>query len=90
MNTTLGGETLAGDDLRFQGMTFVVTGTMETMTREEIKSLIAYYGGKATDSVSKKTNYVVVGENAGSKREKALDLHIPVLTEQEFLAMIEK
>ncbi len=90
VNTTLGGETLAGDDLRFQGMTFVVTGTMETMTREEIKSLIAYYGGKATDSVSKKTNYVVVGENAGSKREKALDLHIPVLTEQEFLAMIEK
>lgn len=89
VNTELAGDRLLGEDLRFQGMTFVVTGTMETKTREEMKRLITYYGGKATDSVSKKTTYVVVGENAGSKREKALALNIPILSEAEFLAMLE-
>ncbi|MCI8336865.1 MAG: NAD-dependent DNA ligase LigA [Peptococcaceae bacterium] len=89
VNMDLSGELLLGDDLRFSGMTFVVTGTMETKTREEMKSLIAYYGGKATDSVSKKTTYVVVGENAGSKRDKAIALNIPILSEAEFLTMLE-
>lgn len=90
VNTTLSQNIQQNEELLLKDLTFVVTGTMETMTREEIKELIQYYGGKATDSVSKKTSYVVVGENAGSKREKAIKLNIPILTEQEFLAMIQK
>lgn len=90
VNTSLSQGTQQSENLLLKDLTFVVTGTMETMTREEIKNLIQYYGGKATDSVSKKTNYVVAGENAGSKKEKALALNIPILTEQEFLGMLEK
>jgi len=65
------------------GMTFVVTGTLPTLTRESIKEFIESHGGKVTDSVSKKTSYLVLGENPGSKHDKALALGIPILDEEE-------
>jgi DNA ligase (NAD+) len=71
------------------GKTFVVTGTLPTLKRDEVKSMIQKAGGKVTDSVSKKTNYVVVGEEAGSKLTKAESLGIPLLSEAEFLALLE-
>ena len=70
------------------GKTFVVTGTLPTLKRDEAKELIKSAGGKVTDSVSKKTNYLVVGEEAGSKLEKAKSLGVPCLSEQELLALI--
>lgn len=73
---------------QFQGMTFVLTGTLERWTREEAAALIEARGGKASGSVSKKTTYVVAGENAGSKLRKAGELGIPVLTEAEFAEML--
>ena len=75
---------------QFRGMTFVLTGALERFTREEAAALIEARGGKASGSVSKKTTYVVAGENAGSKLRKANELNIPVLTEAEFAAMLEK
>lgn len=69
---------------RFAGMTFVVTGTLTKYSREEIERLILLQGGKPTGSVSKKTNFLVAGEKAGSKLEKAVSLGVPVLTEEEF------
>ena len=76
------GDTLAG-------MTIVVTGTLPTLGRKEAQELIEKNGGKAAGSVSKKTSYVLAGENAGSKLTKAQDLGIPVLSETEFLQMIQ-
>ena len=78
-----------GDDQRFAGMTFVLTGGLEHFTREEAAELIEKRGGKAAGSVSKKTTYVVAGEGAGSKLRKAQELGVPVLTEEEFLAMVQ-
>ena len=75
-------------DTRFAGLTFVLTGTLSKFTREEATAQIENFGGKASGSVSKKTNYVVVGENAGSKERKAKELGIPFLTEDEFLQML--
>ncbi len=75
---------------QFNGMTFVLTGTLERFTREEATELIEARGGKASGSVSKKTTYVVAGENAGSKLRKASELGIPVLTEDEFAAMLNE
>ncbi len=75
-------------DSRFAGMTFVLTGALQMFTREEATEKIEHFGGKAAGSVSKKTTYVVVGENAGSKERKARELGIPILTEEEFAAMI--
>ncbi|MBQ7922709.1 MAG: NAD-dependent DNA ligase LigA [Clostridia bacterium] len=72
----------------FTGMTFVLTGTLATMTRDEATEKIKARGGKATGSVSAKTTYVVAGEAAGSKLTKAQTLGIPVLTEEEFIAML--
>lgn len=72
------------------GKTFVVTGTLERYGREEIEQLIKDLGGKATGSVSKKTDYVVAGENAGSKLSKAQDLGVPIISEGEFEKMIGK
>ena len=74
-------------DSRFAGMTFVLTGALTRFTREEASALIEERGGKASSSVSKKTTYVVAGENAGSKLRKAEELGIPVLSEAEFAAM---
>lgn len=76
-------------DNRFAGMTFVLTGALSRFTREEATEQIENFGGKASGSVSKKTTYVVVGENAGSKERKARELGIPVLTEEEFWEMIQ-
>lgn len=73
----------------FENKTFVLTGELKTLTRKEAENKIAALGGKATSSVSKKTNYVVVGENPGSKYQKALSLGIQILTEQEFKQMLE-
>ncbi len=75
---------------QFKGMTFVLTGALERYTREEAAALIEARGGKASGSVSKKTTYVVAGENAGSKLRKANELGIPVLTEEAFGAMLEE
>jgi len=74
---------------QFKGMTFVLTGALSLFTREEAAALIEARGGKASSSVSKKTTYVVAGENAGSKLRKANELNIPVLTETEFSAMLD-
>ncbi|MBQ6867667.1 MAG: NAD-dependent DNA ligase LigA [Clostridia bacterium] len=71
-----------------KGKTFVVTGTLSKYSRTEITALIEKMGGKATGSVSKKTSYVVAGEDAGSKLKKANELGIPVLTEEDFEKMI--
>ena len=74
----------SGDD-RFAGLTFVLTGTLPTMKRDDAKALIESFGGKVSGSVSKKTNYVVAGEDAGSKLTKAQELGITVLSEAELL-----
>ena len=76
-------------DSRFAGMTFVLTGALTKFTRDEATEKIELLGGKAAGSVSKKTSYVVVGENAGSKEKKARELGIPILSEDDFLAMIQ-
>ena len=76
-------------DTRFAGMTFVLTGALTMFTREEATEKIELFGGKASGSVSKKTSYVVVGENAGSKERKARELGIPILSENDFLKMIQ-
>lgn len=81
-------EEITGGEL--EGKTLVVTGTLETMGRKEAQTLIEQHGGKAAGSVSKKTDYVIAGEAAGSKLAKAKELGIPVLSEQEFLAMLQK
>ena len=75
-------------DTRFAGKTIVLTGALSRFTREEATEKIELFGGKASGSVSKKTSFVVAGENAGSKERKARDLGIPVLTEDEFLEML--
>lgn len=76
-------------DTRFSGKIFVLTGALSKFTREEATERIEAFGGKASGSVSKKTSYVVVGENAGSKERKARELGIPILTEDDFLEMLK-
>ena len=73
-----------------KGKTIVVTGTLPTLSRDEAEKLIADNGGKAAGSVSKKTSYVLAGEKAGSKLDKANALGIPVISEEEFLKMLNK
>ena len=77
-------------DDRFAGKTFVLTGALTKFTREEATAQIERFGGKASGSVSKKTSFVVVGENAGSKERKARELNIPILSEDAFLEMIRE
>ena len=76
-------------DARLAGKTFVLTGALSKFTRDEATEKIELFGGKASGSVSKKTSFVVVGENAGSKERKARELGIPILTEDEFLELIQ-
>jgi DNA ligase (NAD+) len=70
------------------GLTFVVTGTLPTLKREEAKARIEEAGGKVAGSVSSKTNYLLAGEDAGSKLDKARELNVPVLDEDGLLAML--
>ena len=71
-------------DNRFEGKTFVLTGSLSKYTRDEASNLIERFGGKTSSSVSKKTDYVLAGEDAGSKLIKAQTLGITILTEEEF------
>lgn len=75
---------------KFAGLTFVLTGTLTTMSRNEASELIQSLGGKASSSVSKKTDYVVAGENAGSKLTKAESLGIKIISEAEFITMTKE
>ena len=76
-------------DDRFAGLTFVLTGTLSRFTRDEASAIIESFGGKASSSVSKKTTYVLAGENAGSKLTKSESLGIKIISEEEFEAMIQ-
>ena len=75
--------------LPLEGLTLVVTGALPTYSREQVKEIIQNNGGKVTDSVSKKTNYLIAGESAGSKLDKARQLGVPVIDEAGFLSLIE-
>lgn len=75
---------------RLEGRTFVITGTLEKRSRQEMTQLIQQHGGKVSGSVSKRTDYLVAGEDAGSKLQKARELGVPVLTEGELEAMTEE
>lgn len=77
-------------DMRFAGLTFVLTGTLPTMTRSEASAIIESFGGKTASSVSKKTSYVLAGEDAGSKLRKATELGIPILSEDDLLKMVQE
>ncbi len=76
-------------DNRFEGKTFVLTGTLEEYTRGEASNLIEKFGGKTSGTVSKKTDYVLAGLDAGSKLTKAQNLGITIITEQDFKEMIK-
>ena len=76
-------------DDRFTGKTFVLTGTLSRLTRTEASEIIEKYGGKTSSSVSKKTDFVLAGEEAGSKLTKAESLGIKIISEDEFFEMIE-
>ena len=78
-----------GADERFYGMTFVLTGSLENYSRKEAEEIIEKFGGKTSGSVSKKTTYVLAGEDAGSKLDKAQSLGITIITEDEFENMIK-
>ena len=73
-----------------KGLTFVLTGTLNTMTRDEAGALLRRHGAKVTGSVSKKTSYLLAGADAGSKLKKAQDLGIPILSENDIPALIEE
>lgn len=81
-------ETSRSEDKRFEGMTFVLTGTLPSMKRDEAKAIIEKFGGKASGSVSKKTTYVLAGEDAGSKLTKAQQLGISIISEDDFKKML--
>ena len=80
---------IKSETLKLSGKTLVLTGTLLSLSRDEAKARARALGGEITESVSSKTNYVVAGENPGSKYKKAQELVIPILTEQEFLDMIQ-
>lgn len=76
-------------DNRWEGKTFVLTGSLENYTRDEASKIIEKYGGKTSSSVSKKTSYVLAGEDAGSKLDKAQKLGVEIITEEQFEEMIK-
>ena len=76
-------------DNRFDGMVFVLTGGLENYSRKEAEEIIEKFGGKTSSSVSKKTTYVLAGEDAGSKLTKAQNLGVTIISEQEFEDMIK-
>lgn len=78
-----------GRDDRLSGKTFVITGTLPTLKRDEATRLIQMHGGKVSGSVSKKTSFVVAGEEAGSKLTKAQELGVPIISEEELLEMLK-
>lgn len=82
-------ETEEGVDERFKGFTFVLTGSLENYTREQAGEIIEKLGGKVSSSVSKKTSYVIAGEEAGSKLTKAQELGVTILNETEFMEMVK-
>jgi len=73
---------------QFQGLTFVFTGELKTMTRDQAKEAVINRGGEVSENVSKKTSFVVVGENPGSKYQKAQKLGVQIISETEFLKML--
>ena len=77
------------EDSRFEGFTFVLTGSLENFTRDEASNIIEKFGGKVSNSVSKKTSYVLAGEEAGSKLTKAQNLGVTIITEEQFKEMIK-
>ena len=88
LNMTYLGKT--NNDIEFTNMTFVLTGSLANITRNEAKSIIEELGGNVSGSVSKKTNFVILGENPGSKYDDALKLNIPIWDEKTFLSKIAK
>jgi DNA ligase (NAD+) len=88
VRTELEAGAVAEEDERFAGKQFVLTGRLASMTREEAGALIEMRGGRVTSTVSKKTDYVVAGEEAGSKLDKARDLGVSVIGEDEFREML--
>ena len=76
-------------DNRFEGKTFVLTGSLDKYTRNQASEIIEKFGGKVSGSVSKKTSYVLAGEEAGSKLTKAQDLGVQIISEQDFAEMIK-
>ena len=72
------------------GLTFVITGALSSMSREEAKTFIESLGGRVTNSVSRKTDYLIVGENPGSKLQRAQALGVPTLTEEEFFQLVRE
>ena len=89
VNTKVLDDKSAGYDQRFAGKTFVLTGSLENYTRDQAGEIIENFGGKVSGSVSKKTSYVLAGEEAGSKLTKAQDLGVTIISEQEFIDMIK-
>ncbi|PJC41032.1 MAG: NAD-dependent DNA ligase LigA, partial [Parcubacteria group bacterium CG_4_9_14_0_2_um_filter_41_8] len=75
---------------KLEGKTFVLTGTLDNLTRDEAKQKIRLLGGDVSSSVSKQTNYLVAGESAGSKLEKAEKLNVKIIDEKEFLGLLDK
>jgi DNA ligase (NAD+) len=80
----------AAEDMAWQGLTFVVTGSLEDMSRQEAQEKIRALGAKVSSSVSGKTDYLVCGEKPGSKRDKALELGVPILTDEDFKAYLKE
>ena len=76
-------------DKRFEGKTFVLTGSLEKYSRDQASQIIESFGGKTSSSVSKKTSYVLAGQEAGSKLTKAEELGVTIISEEEFEQMIK-
>ena len=79
---------IESNDLRFEGKTFVLTGALDKYSRKDAEEIIEKFGGKTSSSVSKKTTYVLAGEDAGSKLTKAQTLGVTIISEEEFKEMI--